>query len=135
MDASLHSIAPGRKQKIYIIKYKLLNGDEKYAEMRPHRYTKNAVYLRCTRRSCKAKLSMKLLPPIFTKQIKTNYFTISDQVTEDELEDTKNYGPFDHRCKQCMASKDANGYCDITRHDNQCLLEVPTTTKVSNANI
>ena len=98
MNASVHSIVPGKIRKLYIIKYKSSNGDEKYAEMRVHTFRKNTVYLICVHGHCKAKLSLKILPPIVTKQFKPKIYRLSDQVTADELEDPKNYGPFNHIC-------------------------------------
>ena len=38
----------------------MLNGEEKFAEMRHHRFTKKATYLRCCHKSCKARLSLKV---------------------------------------------------------------------------
>ena len=40
MNASLHSIVSSKIHNIYVIKYKLANGDEYYAQMRLLRYTK-----------------------------------------------------------------------------------------------
>ena len=37
MNASLHSIVSSKIHNIYVIKYKLANGDEYYAQMRLHR--------------------------------------------------------------------------------------------------
>ena len=98
----------------------MLNGDEKYAQMRPHKYRKNTVYLTCSHTGCKAKLSLTIIPPIVTKQKKPKEYILSDEVTDDELLDTKNYGPFKHKCRQYLPSKDENGYFDVTRHENQC---------------
>ena len=108
----------------------MLNGDEKYAQMRPHKYRKNTVYLTCSDTGCKAKLSLTIIPPIVTKQKKPKEYTMSDEVTEAELLVTKNYSPFEQKYRQCLPSKDENGYCDVTRHENQCLEKVPMTTKV-----
>ena len=40
MNASLHSIVSANIHNIYVIKYKLGNGDEYYAQMRLQGYTK-----------------------------------------------------------------------------------------------
>ena len=131
MNASLHSIVSAKKNYTYVIKYKLANDDENYAQMRLHRYTKNGVYLRCCHKSvCKAKISFTIISPLVTEQIKPKLFKLSDQVTEDEIINTKNYVVSEHKCMQCSASKDENGFCDVTRHDNKCLQKVPMTTKV-----
>ena len=44
MNASLHSIVSSKIHSSYVIKFKLANGDEYYAQMRLHRYTKT-IYL------------------------------------------------------------------------------------------
>ena len=43
MNASLHMIVSAKKY-MYVIKYKLANDDENYAQMRLHRSTQNAVH-------------------------------------------------------------------------------------------
>ena len=58
------------------------------------------------------------------------HFKLSDQVTEDEILDKKNYGTSDHKCTQCSASKDENGFCNVTRHEKQCFQKASPTTKV-----
>ena len=73
---------------------------------------------------CKAKLSLTLISPLVTEQKKPKLYKLSDQVTEDEILDTKNYGKSEHKCTQCSASKDENGFCDVTRHEKQCFQNV-----------
>ena len=68
-----------RKNKYaYAIINKLANNDEKYAQMRLHRYTKNAVYLRCHKSVCKVKKSLTIVSP--------SLFKSSDQDTIKTLE-------------------------------------------------
>ena len=89
------------------------------------------IYLCCCHKTvCKAKLSLTLISPLVTEQKKPKLYKLSDQVTEDEILDTKNYGTSEHKCTQCSASKDENGFCDVNRHEKQCFQKVPSTTKV-----
>ena len=56
------------KQYTYVIKYKLANEDKNYAQIRLHRQTKNAVYLRCCQNQC-AKISFTIISPIVTERM------------------------------------------------------------------
>ena len=49
---------------------------------------------------CKAKLSLTLISPLVTEQKKPKLYKLSDQVTEDEILDTKNYGTSEHKSSQ-----------------------------------
>ena len=62
---------------------------------------------------CKAKRSFTLISPLVTEQKKPKLFKLSDQVTEDEILDTKNYGSLEHKCRQCYIRKDENRFCDV----------------------
>ena len=59
MNARLHSMVKNvRKYYLYVIHYKLLNGANKYVQMRYKNIFKNSIYLSCSNSKCKAKLSL-----------------------------------------------------------------------------
>ena len=73
---------------------------------------------------------MKLVEPIFTEQAKSNVFILSDEVTDDELQETKNYCPSEHNLIQWLSYIDENGYFAVTKQENQCMQSVQMTSKL-----
>ena len=130
MDARLHSVVHSRKYYFYIIHYKLLNGDDKYVQMRSKYCSKHSIYLACSNSKCKAFITLQVLSPDLIKEIEQNQYVLNVQGSEELILDTKNYGNLKHKCRSCLASRDENGFCDKTRHEDICLKSIPTTKKV-----
>ena len=102
MNASLHSIVSAKIHDIYVMKYKLANGDEYYARMRLDRYTKkqiiyDVVTKHRAKQNCPQRLFHHLQVATWFRAKETDFFKLSDQVTEDEILDTKNYGTIEHK--------------------------------------
>ena len=119
MNISLQLVTPGGKQSIQVIKYKLLNGDAKYVEMRPQTYTTEISH-----ESCTANVSLKIKALIVTEQKKPNMFNMICWIWSSY----RKWFSWYKNSVFLIISK--NGYCDVTGHKNQCLLEAPTTIKV-----
>ena len=131
MNLKLDSIVPSSRLHKYIIKYTLPNGDHKYVEMRFVRYTKKAVNVRCSNILCKARLSIKILAPELIVQTGPRSYKINEEATEDSICNADNYGAVEHKCRKCSSSRDAEGFCDVTRHQPKCLNDISQTSRVS----
>ena len=131
MNLKLDSIVPSSRLHKYIIKYTPSNGDQKYVKMRFVRYTKNSVYVRCSSTLCKARLSIKILAPELIVQTAQKSYKINEEATDDSICNTDNYGAIEHNCRECSSSKDAEGFCDVTRHRPECWHDISEAPKVS----
>ena len=50
-----------------------------------------------------------------------NRYILNLQAPEEAMLDTNNYSDVEHKCPNCLESKDENSFCDNKRHENKCL--------------
>ena len=113
------STSKGITKPIFCIKYG--SNQEKFAEMALWKIHVKSIYLDCTTKGCKARLTIQIRPPILVEVVDGK--NLASSVTEKILLSTTNYGPIKHvrisQLKRMMVHVVCPGHCAKIRIDER----------------
>ena len=92
----LHSVIKSMEKTIYVIKYTMSDGSQKYAKMRKNRYWSSNLHLECSLTKCKARISLKTVWPIQIDQV-GKVFKPNAATSDEILTDIRSYLQIEHK--------------------------------------